>query len=108
MATDEFDSWETGSGLMSNYEGTVTEAWFSTDADYQQGKQLLLFLKMDTIDSEGAEGETTERYSLGADWASYDGGESAEHPSGTARKINKQSQYGRLIDAPAPCIDERE
>lgn len=98
--TEEHDDWQTGSGLLSNYDGTVTNAWFSTDVDYQQGKQLLLFLEMTAIDEDGTEIEGhVERYSPGADWASYDGGESMEHPQGGKRKINNQSQYGKLIDA---------
>lgn len=100
MVDEEFDSWQTGSGLLTDYEGTVVKAEFATDIDYQQGIPTLLFLTLEYADKDSGETfENKERYSVGADWKSYDGGETVEHPKGPTQRINKNGQYGRLIDA---------
>lgn len=100
MVDEEFDSWQTGSGLLTDYEGTVIKAEFAIDVNYQQGIPYLLFLTLEYVDKDSGETfENVERYSVGSDWKSYDGGETVEHPKGATQRINKNGQYGRLIDA---------
>lgn len=87
------DTWTTDSGLTSDYEGTVVDAWFAIDANYNKDA-VLLFLQFET-DIE-ATPVVTERYNCGPDWQSFDGGKSVQHP--TKHKFNKNSQVGILVD----------
>jgi hypothetical protein len=95
------DPWSTETGLLTDYEGEVIEAWFTTDPKYNDGKTLLFVMKMKTDDADNPEWE--ERYGCGPDWGSYDGGETAEHPKGDTKRFNKNSQYGHLIDKALEC-----
>ena len=91
-----------GSGLLDDYDYTIENAWFSTDAAYQNGTAMLLFLEGTAVDSEGEiHGDHQERYSVGADWSTFDGGKSVQSDKGS-RFINKSSLYGRFITS---CID---
>lgn len=99
--TDEFDPWSTETGLVTDYEGTVVDAWFGTDAKVGGRTTLIAFWKVNTNDPDNPEVE--ERWSMGPDWASYDGGSSAEHPKGDRKRFNKNSQYGHLIDKAIEC-----
>src|SRR5262245_44450032 len=90
--TDE-DLWSTDSGMVSDYEGTVIDAWFAVDANLNDSPTFL-FLKMQTDNEQFP--EITERYNCGPDWRSYDGGESVQHP--TRKKFNNRSQAGVLVD----------
>lgn len=90
--TDD-DLWGTDSGLFSDYEGTVVDAWFSIDTNINNSPTFL-FLKMQT-DNE-THPEWTERYNCGPDWHSVDGGETVTHP--TKQKFNRNSQAGKLVD----------
>lgn len=85
--------WGTDSGLVSDYEGTVVDAWFAVDPNINDSPTFL-FLKMKTDNEQFP--EITERYNCGPDWRSYDGGESVIHP--TRVKWNNRSQAGILVD----------
>jgi hypothetical protein len=87
------DLWGTETGLVSDYQGKVTDAWFGVDSNYN-AQTTLLFLKMTTDVPEHP--EITERYSCGPDWQSIDGGVTVVHP--TRKKFNSQAQAGRLVD----------
>lgn len=95
-ATNTIDPWSTETGLVSDYEGTVVDAWFGTDPKVGGGLTLIAHWKLATDSPENPEVE--ERWTCGPDWASYDGGETAEHPKGPDKRFNKNSQYGHLID----------
>jgi len=42
-ATDEtYDAYELSSGLIDDFDGTITEAYFGTDAAYNDGDTVLL------------------------------------------------------------------
>jgi hypothetical protein len=90
------DPWTTETGLLSDYEGTCVDAWFTTDPKVQNGTILLFCMKLTTDQPDTPENE--ERWSCGPDWASYDGGNTAEHPKGDAKRFNQNSQYGKLIN----------
>jgi len=81
---DEFD---TDKGMKEDYDGTIREAYFQA-ADF--GTSLILMINAD----DGVEVES--RYSVGTDWASFDGGETVEHPS--KQKIRADSQLATLVD----------
>ena len=92
-----------GSGLLDDYTYTIENAWFSTDAAYNQGTSMMLFLEGTAVDAEGEIHEDhQERYSIGSDWSTFDGGKSVQSDKGS-KFINKSSLYGRLITA---CIED--
>jgi hypothetical protein len=73
---------------------SIHSAYFSTHADYQEGKALLLFL----LGTDEAEEAVEIRMSVGADWATADGGKTITHPTKKVQKINKNSIYGHWIE----------
>lgn len=83
------NEWETPSGRLTDYEGTVIDAAFNLD---QYGK-LRLELKMATDNPDVP--EWTERFGCGSDWKSMDGGNTAEHPSRAT--FLASSGYGKFI-----------
>jgi hypothetical protein len=88
------ESYETESGLLSDYVGEVTDAWFGTGEKFGNTQ---LFLKQ-TTDSTSTP-EITEKLTTGNQWASYDGGktvENTEYPDKV--KFNKNSRMGQFID----------
>lgn len=98
--TDD-DLWGTDSGLFTDYEGTVIDAWFNVDTNIQNSPTFL-FLKMGTDNESHA--EWTERYNCGPDWQSVDGGETVVHP--TKMKFNRQSQAGILVDKAVELVGD--
>lgn len=94
----EKDPWKPPSGLLSDYEGTVVDAWFGIDTQYNPDTTLL-WLKMKTDVPEHP--EFVEKYSCGGDWKSYDGGKTIEHPKQDTTNYapNKNSAYGKFITA---------
>lgn len=94
------DSWTTTSGLLDDYELTITEAWFAKDANYQNG-EILIFRIKGTTDSDDTP-DIEESYPCGRGWESLDGGKTARHESGKQRGFNKQTAYGQLIDR---CVE---
>jgi len=95
---ENFNPWETESGLPDDFNLTVTDAWFAKDARYKDGEVLLLHWH-GTVEKDGEEEEleTPIIFPCGSGWDSYDGGKTAEHEKGRKRFISS-SIYGRLID----------
>jgi len=82
---DEFD---TDKGIKEDYDGVVKEAYFQAG---DMGRTSLVLMVM------ADDGEEVEaRYSVGSDWASFDGGETVEHPSKS--KIRADSQLATLVE----------
>lgn len=90
--TDEFDPWAWESGLTDNATGPVAKAWFAPDP--QMGPNYLLHLEIE--DPNLAEGSTIEKYGIGPDWRSFDGGQTVEHPKGAEKRFNQNSQVAKL------------
>ena len=87
---DEFD---TDKGIRDDYDGTVRDAFFQ--ANEQGNTNLVLMVLAD-------DGEEVEaRYSVGTDWASFDGGVTVEHPA--KKKIRADSQLATLVDRAMLC-----
>lgn len=104
------DPWATESGNLTNYEGTVVDAWFGTDPGYNADTRML-FLKMATDAPERPEHE--ERYNLPTGWETWDAGKSVEYKGadGEAKPdklFNKASQVGQLIEHVALMSDALE
>ncbi|MCL6558025.1 MAG: hypothetical protein K6U74_04335 [Firmicutes bacterium] len=95
---ENFNPWETESGLPDDFNLTITEAWFAKDARYKDGEVLLLHWQ-GTVEKDGEEEELENPiiFPCGSGWDSYDGGKTAEHEKGRKRFIGS-SVYGRLID----------
>jgi hypothetical protein len=82
---DEFD---TDKGVKDDYDGVITEAYF------QAGDQGDTNLVLKKLAEDGDEVE--DFYRVGTDWASFDGGETIEHPSKS--KIRADSQLATLVE----------
>lgn len=92
-ATEESYAGETG--LIDDFDCEVLDAWWATDARYNNGQTSLLFWKVATDDPDYPEDESS-RWAAGADWESLDGGKTVEHPKGKS-KFNVNSQVQALI-----------
>lgn len=82
---DEFD---TDKGIKEDYDGTIKDSFFQVG---EQGRTNLVLM---VVADDGEEVEA--RYSIGPDWASFDGGETVEHPNKT--KIRADSQLAVLVE----------
>jgi hypothetical protein len=88
------ESWETETGLLDNYDGTIQRAWFATDARYNDGNSIMLHWEIATNDPEVP--ETVEKFPIGGGWDSPDGGASVTHEKGK-QKFNENSIYGKIV-----------
>jgi hypothetical protein len=98
MADEEItldESWETETGLLDEYTGTIVRSWFATDARYQDGAVILLHWEIQTTDPDTP--EVLEKFPVGGGWDSPDGGTSVVHEKGK-QKFNKNSIYGKIVD----------
>ena len=92
----EDSSWQTTTGLLDDFEYSITDAWFARSAEIKNGEQLVLFLKGDT--DNDADPEFEAHITCGPGWDTHDGGKSASHESRKERGFNKQTNYGQFID----------
>lgn len=101
--TNSWDNEETG--LLDDYTGTIVEAWFGVDANYNPDATLLFWkFKVDDPPSDLPDGETTERFPVGKGWQSFDGGDTIEDPERPGRvTLHAQSTYRRVIRT---CLEE--
>lgn len=101
------NDWGTDSGLIENYILTVEDAWFTTDARYNNGESLLLKWKGSAVDADTGEAlkfgkdededEVEVSFPVGKNWDTNDGGKTAVNEGGKG-KFNKNSAYGKIID----------
>lgn len=87
------EAWELDSGLRDDMILQIHGAYFAPHADYQDGKQLMIFLMGVDENNEPAE----LRMSIGADWQSPDGGYTVVHPTKKKQHINKSCIFGHFI-----------
>lgn len=95
--TEEFDPFATETGFKSDYDGVIEDAWFATSE--KGGDNIMFFASIKADDGE----EVENRYSCGGDWATYDGGETVEHPKGSRKGFNSQTKYAGLLAAAMTC-----
>lgn len=88
------EAWETESGLLEQYTGTITRSWFATDARYNDGNTMMLHWEIATNDPEIP--EVTEKFPIGGGWDSSDGGATVVHEKGK-QKFNNSSIYGKIV-----------
>jgi hypothetical protein len=98
--------WETETGLASEYDLIIDEAYFGFDAKYQEGEALLIHWKGRAFEPNGKfdepllisaeDGNAVHvMYPVGADWDTPDDGKTAAKPGKTA--FNQRSIYGMII-----------
>lgn len=92
-ATQVPEAWELDSGLRDDMVLSIHGAYFAPHAEYQEGKQLMLWLLGTDENNEPAE----LRMSIGSDWQTPDGGNTITHPTKKKQHINKSSIYGHWI-----------
>lgn len=88
------EAWETESGLLEQYVGTITRSWFATDARYNDGNTMMLHWEIATNDPDIP--EVTEKFPIGGGWDSSDGGATVVHEKGK-QKFNNSSIYGKIV-----------
>jgi hypothetical protein len=89
---DEFD---TDKGVKDDYVGTIVDAFFKGSEQNPDDVSLVLV-------KEAEDGERVEDfYRVGTDWASFDGGETVEHP--TKSKVRADSQVALLTERAMAC-----
>jgi hypothetical protein len=93
-STNVPEAWELDSGLRDDMVLSIHAAYFAPHADYQEGKQLMLFL----IGVDENEEPQELRMSIGADWQTPDGGNTINHPTKRKQHINKSSIFGHWIN----------
>jgi hypothetical protein len=84
---DEFD---TDKGVKDDYVGTIVDAFFKGSEQNPDDISLVLVKKAEDGD------EPEDYYRVGQDWASFDGGETVEHPSKS--KVRADSQVALLTE----------
>lgn len=94
MPASTYDPFATSSGLSDIIQGVITDAWFGTDNNYNDGQSTVL--KLTVNDPELGEQELM--FPCGGGWEAGDGGETVHHPAG-ARNYNKQSGCGLMLDS---------
>lgn len=96
------DTFELSSGLIEDYTGTITDAWFGYDAMYNAGGTCLLKLVVQADDKTLFDGgETTQIYTVGEGFEPTNNGAQVAHESGKQKNFNKQSGMGLLIQSVA-------
>jgi hypothetical protein len=92
-------SFETTSGLLDEYEMTLSEVWFGKDPNYQEGKATLFIIRGEAeLDGEVVDDEKQVFYSLGDGWEPDNDGDSAAHNAGKTQ-FNASSNMGKFIAA---------
>lgn len=76
-------------GIKDDYDGVILDAWFGVPEG--GGDRVNLMLKKLADDGE----EVEDRYPVGADWASFDGGKTVEHP--TKGRLRNDSGVAELM-----------
>jgi hypothetical protein len=100
---DEFDL---ESGFATEYDIKITDAYFTTDAKYNAGQNLLLCWEGEAYEPDGTFGTPmliTEEdgnivrpmFPVGSEWVTTDDGKTASKPGKTT--FNKNSIYGRIL-----------
>lgn len=93
VSTQVPEAWELDSGLRDDMVLSIHGAYFAPHAEYQEGKQLMLWLLGTDENNEPAE----LRMSIGSDWQSPDGGNTIVHPTKKKQHINKSTIFGNWI-----------
>jgi hypothetical protein len=96
MTDTTTDPYALSSGLIDDFDGEITEAYFGTDANYNSGDSVLLILELKTnVEDKPSE---TLKLSCGSGWAIENGGRNIVKEQGKAQ-FNKNSRVGLVLGA---------
>lgn len=93
----EHDPYALSTGLIDDFDGTITEAYFGTDAAYNDGDTILLILEISTDDPDRP--SITEKLSTGTGWVIENSGANIVSENGKPRKFNQNSRVGMVLAA---------
>jgi hypothetical protein len=94
----EFDAYTFTDGLVTEYQGKITDAYFTYDDSYNDGESLLLKLEIQTDNPElGDGGAVIEQYPVGKGWETTDKGKTATREDGKPRALNRNSGVAVLV-----------
>lgn len=91
------NTFQTGSGLIDEYTLTIKDAVFAYDSRVQDGEVPILQLV--GVNSETGNAEDSIWLKVGKNWEITDGGKSISYTGTGKAMVNRQSQYGKFIDA---------
>lgn len=94
----EFDAYSFTDGLVTEYQGKITDAYFTYDDSYNDGESLLLKLEIQSDNPElGDGGAVIEQYPVGKGWETTDKGKTASREDGKPRALNRNSGVAVLV-----------
>lgn len=95
------DAWDLSSGLVDDFDGTVTDAWFTFDDSYNNGETcvLKLVVRADKPGTFTDDNTTTLIFPLGKGWEPTDKGAHVQHESGKQQNFHRSSGMGLLINS---------
>jgi hypothetical protein len=96
-AAMSMSSFQTGTGLIDEYTLNIKDAVFAYDSRVQDGEVPILQLV--GVNSETGNAEDSIWLKVGKNWEITDGGKSIAYTGTGKAMVNRQSQYGKFIDA---------
>lgn len=90
-------SFQTGTGLIDEYTLNIKDAVFAYDSRVQDGEVPILQLV--GVNSETGNAEDSIWLKVGKNWEITDGGKAIAYTGTGKAMVNRQSQYGKWIDA---------
>jgi hypothetical protein len=91
------NTFQTGSGLIDEYTLNIKDAVFAYDSRVQDGEVPILQLV--GVNSETGNAEDSIWLKVGKNWEITDGGKAISYTGTGKAMVNRQSQYGKFIDA---------
>jgi len=91
------NSFQTGTGLVDEYTLNIKDAVFAYDSRVQDGEVPIL--QLHGVNSETGNADDSIWLKVGKNWEIVDGGKSINHIGTGKAMVNRQSQYGKWLDA---------
>lgn len=91
------NTFQTGTGLIDEYTLNIKDAVFAYDSRVQDGEVPILQLV--GVNSETGNAEDNIWLKVGKNWEITDGGKAITYTGTGKAMVNRQSQYGKFIDA---------
>lgn len=94
----EKSAWDLETGLPTEFQGIVEDAYFTVDSEYNDGQDLLLKFEVQTDDDQiGDGGKTTLQFTCGKGWEAAEKGAKAVREDGKSKGFQEQSGVGLLV-----------
>lgn len=91
----EYDPYSLSSGLIDDFDATISEAYFGYDEKYNDGSTVLLILECTTDDLDRP--TETLKLSTGTGWVIENQGRNIVSENGKPRSFNKNSVVGGFL-----------